>query len=59
LPGANRQRSSRGQAAAGWLQYGDKYLDGLEIAEHMKIEIKHLVPRIRAVKIAEDWKTFV
>ena len=44
---------------AGWLQLGDKYLDGLEVAEKMGMQIGHMTPKVRKVKIDKTWKEFV
>ncbi len=55
----SREQKEEFLRLAGWLQFGDKYLDGLEIAEHMKIKIGHLTPPVRKVVKAKDWNEFV
>ena len=55
----SREQKEEFLRLAGWLKYGDKYLDGLEIAEKMKIKIKHLTPKLRKVRIDKDWAEFI
>jgi len=55
----SRDQKEKFLELAGWLQYGDKYLDGLEVADAMGIDIKAMTPAIRKVKIEKDWKEFV
>lgn len=44
---------------AGWLALGDKYLDGLEVAEAMGIDIAAMTPPIRRVNIDRKWMPLV
>jgi ABC-type uncharacterized transport system involved in gliding motility auxiliary subunit len=41
---------------AGWLKHGDKYLDGMQIAKTMGVELKSRVPKV--YKIKEDEPKF-
>jgi hypothetical protein len=43
---------------AGLMQYGDKYLDGMDVAEHMGINIKEMTPKMRKTKISKEWLEF-
>lgn len=55
----NREQKEEFLRLAGWMQFGDKYLDGLEVAEKMGMKIGHLTPKPRKVKIDKTWKDFV
>lgn len=41
---------------AGLLDMGDKYLDGLEVAERMEIDIAGMTPPLRKVQITKNLK---
>ena len=43
---------------AGLMQYGDKYLDGMDVAQHMGINIKDLTPKTRKTRQSKDWLEF-
>mgnify|MGYP001577400162 CR=1 FL=1 len=55
----SREQKEEFLRLAGWLQFGDKYLDGLEVADKMGMKIGHLTQKPRAVKIDKTWKEFV
>lgn len=55
----SREQKEEFLRLAGWLQLGDKYLDGLEVAEKMGMQIGHMTPKVRKVKIDKTWKEFV
>ena len=55
----SREQKEEFLRLAGWLQFGDKYLDGLEVADKMGMKIGHLTPKSRKVKIDKTWKGFV
>lgn len=55
----SREQKEEWLRQAGLIELGDKYLDGLEVAEVMGMDIKKLTPPIRKVKISKSWTDFV
>lgn len=43
----------------GWLELGDKYLDGVEVAAKQGIKLENKTPKIRKRTISKRWKEFV
>lgn len=41
----------------GLIKYGDKYLDGIIVAEELGVELKNKAPAVRRVKIHTDYRT--
>ena len=54
----SREQKDEFLVQAGLAQYGDKYLDGMDVAEHMGIHISHLTPKIRKTNISKTWLEF-
>lgn len=42
----------------GWVDLGDKYLDGLEVAQRQKMKIENPTPPIRKRNISKGWEEF-
>jgi len=41
-----------------WLDLGDKYLDGLEVAERQELKLDNPTPPIRKRNISKGWEEF-
>jgi len=46
----SREQKKKFLAEAGWSDLGDKYLDGMKIADRMGIEIRGMTPQIPRMK---------
>lgn len=55
----SREQKEEFLRRTGLMQFGDKYLDGMDVADHMSINIRELTPKLRKVKISKEWMEFV
>ena len=55
----SREQKEEWLKKTGLIEFGDKYLDGLEVAKKMGIDIADMTPPIRRLNIARNWEEFI